>query len=74
MSRLFGLVLVLAIAGGCATEGDAPPWRRPGLADGQLAGALQKAVKDTDNEMKMQADRPASQRDTQPRMPTPPDF
>lgn len=38
---------------GCLAPGDAPPWQRPGLDGGKVAQALQKAVKDTDDEMQM---------------------
>jgi hypothetical protein len=75
MRRLFCLLgIVLCLGVGCVAEGERPPWQRPGLASGKMGETLSKALKDTDDEMQMQSDRPASQRQVDPRPPSPPDF
>ena len=69
------LILTLGLVVGCASEGDPPSWRRPGLSGTPVAGSLSEALKDArgDN-LKMQDELPANQRSTGPRPPSRPDW
>ncbi len=66
---------LLLCALGCVSEGDAPPWKRPGLSGNIPPGFFDEAMKDArgDNQ-RMSTDIPAGERQTAPRAPTPPDF
>jgi hypothetical protein len=56
---LAGLAFVLWVAAGCAStnKDDAPPWQRPGLANGKIGQAIAKAARDNDEQMSMTSDR-----------------
>jgi hypothetical protein len=60
------VAVTLGLAAGCASSGDAPSWQRPGLGGGKFGASLTKAMDETDNEMKMESDRPTSQRKSEP--------
>ena len=71
MNRLWCAVALALGVVGCASEGDAPPWKRPGLMSNIPAGAFDEAIKDArgDNQ-RMSSDVSASEKPTS-RGPTP---
>jgi hypothetical protein len=63
MNRLWYAVALALVTVGCASEGDQPPWKRPGLMGGVPPGFFDEALKDArgDNQ-RMSTDIPAGER------------